>query len=88
MIGPKIGPTNPVVVNSGRPSVLNTGFPISFNDPPALESGAAEKNPANNRKIIKAGKFGARAQPISNRVASRIVRVYTGSLPYTDISFH
>ena len=86
MIGPRIGPTNPVVVNSGRPRVRNTGFPISFNDPPAFESGAAEKNPANSRNMINAGRLGARAHPISNNVARRIVPVYTGSRPYTAIS--
>ena len=81
-----MGPTKPVVVNSGRPSVLNTGFPISFNDPPAFDNGAAEKNPANNLKMINAGRLGARAHPISNNVARRIVPVYTGSRPYTTIS--
>jgi hypothetical protein len=75
MIGPKIGPTNPVVVNSGRPNVRNTGLPISFREPPAFESGAAEKNPAKNRSMMSAGRVGERAHPISNRVARRIVRV-------------
>lgn len=70
-------------MKSGRPNVRNTGFPISFNEPPALESGAAEKNPANRRRIIRAGREGARAHPISNSVARRMVSVYTGSLPYT-----
>jgi hypothetical protein len=72
-----------VVVKSGKPRVRNTGFPISFNEPPAFDNGAAEKNPANSLNIIRSGRLGARAQPISKSVARRIVPVYTGSLPYT-----
>lgn len=37
MIGPRMGPTNPVDVNRGRARVRNTGFPMSFNDPPATD---------------------------------------------------
>ena len=87
MIGPRIGPTNPVVVKSGKPSVRKTGLPMSFNDPPALERGAAEKNPANSRSIMSAGKEGERAHPISKRVARMIVNEYTGILPYTIRQF-
>jgi hypothetical protein len=42
--------------------------------------------------MIKAGSEGERAHPISNNVARRIVRVYTGNRPYTanqlDFFFH
>lgn len=36
-MGPRMGPTKPVVVNRGRPRVRNMGLPISFSVPPARD---------------------------------------------------
>jgi len=43
--------------------------------PPAFESGAAEKRPAKNRRVIRAPIEGERDAPIPNNVAkSRVER--------------
>lgn len=76
-------PTKPVVANRGSVMVRTTLPPMSFRDPPALESGAAEKNPAKKRRTMRAAILGERAVAISKMVAMINVMPYTGNLPYT-----
>jgi len=62
-------------VNSGKARVLRRGPPMSDKVPPAFESGAAEKRPAKNRRVIRAPIEGERDAPIPNNVAkSRVER--------------
>ena len=53
--------------------VRETLVPISFNVPPALDSGAEDTKPAMKRSTSRAGALGATAQAISKIVARKIV---------------
>ena len=59
--GPKIGPMNAALANTGNMYVRSIGLQRSEMEPPAQVRGVEPKNPAMKRKASWAPIFGARA---------------------------